>query len=301
MQASLYSTTRSLIHTKPACFDVCSNGEDALLKRPDNRHKLAEGGLRTHGLFKQGSDQEPLVTVITVVYNGARFLEETIKSVLEQTYDNVEYIVIDGGSKDNTLDLIRKYEDAIDYWVSEPDSGIYDAMNKGIELASGDWISFMNVEDCFYNADTLSKVFNQPKILMDYDVVYGDHQVIYPHKKRIAKAGKIKNFWKGSQFCHQSAFVKRFHYKKNKFNVSRKIAADFEFFYKAYKSGLKMKYMPIVVSNYSAGGLSDIDRIDSILERWLIIEKNNFINMAYVFIVFYTIIKMNIKEYVFKK
>ncbi|HAH56818.1 MAG TPA: glycosyltransferase, partial [Bacteroidales bacterium] len=84
------------------------------------------------------------MTVVTVVFNGVEFLEDTIKSVIGQTYDNVEYIIVDGGSKDGTLDIIKKYEYAIDYWVSEPDKGIYDAMNKAIDLGSGDWINFMN-------------------------------------------------------------------------------------------------------------------------------------------------------------
>lgn len=86
----------------------------------------------------------PLITVITVVLNGEGHLEETMQSVLNQTYPNVEYIIVDGGSTDGTLDIIRKYGDRIDYWVSEKDKGIYDAMNKGIKVALGSWINFMN-------------------------------------------------------------------------------------------------------------------------------------------------------------
>ena len=87
---------------------------------------------------------KPLITVVTICYNAVDTIEETIKSVIEQTYPNIEYIVIDGGSKDGTVDIIKKYQDKISYWVSEPDRGIYDAMNKGTMKANGRWINFMN-------------------------------------------------------------------------------------------------------------------------------------------------------------
>jgi len=113
-----------------------------------------EGGLRTLGLFK--SDEiEPIITVITVVFNAGRGLEETILSVLNQTYSNIEYIVIDGGSTDETREILYKYDRVIDYWVSEPDRGIYDAMNKGIKASSGDWLNFLNAKDRFYNTHTI--------------------------------------------------------------------------------------------------------------------------------------------------
>jgi cellulose synthase/poly-beta-1,6-N-acetylglucosamine synthase-like glycosyltransferase len=105
-----------------------------------------KGGLRTKGYFKRSYDEAsglsdnsplPLVTIITVVFNGEKYLEQTIQSVINQAYDNVEYIVIDGGSTDGTVDIIRKYENQIDYWVSEPDGGLYHAINKGITLCMG--------------------------------------------------------------------------------------------------------------------------------------------------------------------
>ena len=115
------------------------------------------GGLRTRGLYK-AEGPEPIVTVITIAYNCAASIEETMLSVLNQTYSNVEYIVIDGGSTDGTLDVIRKYDHAIDYWISEPDRGIYDAINKGVRASTGQWLNCMNVKDAFAGADTIQIV-----------------------------------------------------------------------------------------------------------------------------------------------
>ena len=101
------------------------------------------------------SSVRPLVSVVTVVFNGEKYLEETIQSVINQTYDNVEYTLIDGGSTDGTVDIIRKYEDKIAYWISEPDNGIFDAMNKGADKATGEYIYYLNAGDVFYSRNTL--------------------------------------------------------------------------------------------------------------------------------------------------
>ena len=111
--------------------------------------RMGEGGLRMQGYLKKAYEHKPLISIVTVVLNDAKHLEQAIKSVLGQTYDNIEYLIIDGGSTDGTLDIIRKHEKAIDYWVSEPDSGIYDAMNKGVSLATGDLIALLNSDDWY--------------------------------------------------------------------------------------------------------------------------------------------------------
>lgn len=293
-----YSTTRLLVTDKPECFDKQMNDTVTLLKSPDSDNKISEGGLRLQGYFKTSTASKPLITVVTVVYNGAEFLEETIKSVIEQTYDNVEYIIVDGGSTDGTLDIIRKYEHAIDYWVSEPDKGIYDAMNKGIDLGSGDWINFMNAGDLFFECETLTKVFSNGSDYSDANVIYGDHEVRYPNKTKIVKAGKVCNLWKGSQFCHQSAFIRLMYHKANQFNLCREIAADFEFFYKASSVGLCMRYYPIVLSKVSSGGVSDSRRLASIVERYSCLDRQ-FIRLPhYVFFFFSELIKLVVKRYV---
>lgn len=116
---------------------------------------------------------QPKISVVTVCYNAVKDIEKTILSVINQTYPNIEYIIIDGGSKDGTMDVVNRYKDKIDVIVSEPDKGIYDAMNKGIDRATGEWINFMNAGDCFMEEDTINKVFTK-----DIDecksVLYGD-------------------------------------------------------------------------------------------------------------------------------
>lgn len=241
------------------------------------------------------TNEHPLVSIITVVYNGEQYLEDTILSVIGQTYENIEYIIIDGGSTDSTIDIIKKYEDKIDYWISEKDKGIYDAMNKGITVATGEWINFMNAGDYFYTNNLLKDIF-LAQAYENVSVLYGNHEVRYPNKKRIAKAGYIKNIWKGSQFCHQSAFISSRHHKLNKFNISNHIGADFEFFYTSYKNGIKFQHIDIIASTVSSRGVSDIKRIESIVGWWHIINKNTNTNFYYIGLILKEMLKARIKK-----
>lgn len=299
------STTRRLIKSD---FNQMSELIDQLKKvddkfetvlfLPASEERQGEGGLRKKNYFKKNNHDKPLITIVTVVYNGENFLEETILSVIEQNYDNIEYIIIDGGSTDGTLDIIKKYEHAIDYWVSEKDQGIYDAMNKGIYLATGDWISFINGGDSFYSTTVLSSIFWQ-KSYIDKTIIYGNHQVIYPSgKKRLSKAGSLENLWKGSQFCHQATFVRAVYHKNNKFNICTKIVADFEFFYHAFKSGKKFQSVDFVIARFQAGGVSDRKRIDSILGWWSVVEKDLKTNVFYCFLIIKEIFKEQVKRFV---
>lgn len=211
---------------------------------------------------EQGQQNRPLITVVTVVFNGKEFLEETIQSVIGQTYDNLEYIIIDGGSTDGTLDIIKKYEDKIDYWVSEQDKGIYDAMNKGIQIAKGEWINFMNAGDTFNSSDILVTVFNCKKY--DEDILYGDVHVRYPEFSRIQSAGHHCHLWRGMQFCHQSIFVRSAIHKINLFNATNLIAADFQFYYESCRNNIKFKHIDHVISSVVTGGISDSERVKTI-------------------------------------
>lgn len=261
-----------------------------------SQSKITEGGLRLQGKGKGNSDEKPLITVVTVVYNGAESLEDTIISVIEQGYDNVEYIIVDGGSTDGTLNIIKQYEHVIDYWISEPDKGIYDAMNKGIDLGAGKWINFMNAGDYFFDADVLLKIFDSASDFNGFDVIYGDHEVKYPNKKRIVKAGDVRGLWKGSQFCHQSSFVRLAFHKNKKFNLNRKIAADFEFFYMSMRAGSGMIYLPIIFSKVSSGGVSDVKRLESIGERYACLDKNIIEKIFYAYLYFKEFLKIKIRK-----
>lgn len=191
------------------------------------------------------------VSVVTVVYNAVFVIEETIKSVLAQTYHNLEYIVIDGGSTDGTVELIRKYEDQISIFVSEPDKGIYDAMNKGIDRATGNWINFMNAGDHFYSSSVVSEVFDVPEDYSKYATVYGDAEY------RLKTFSYIRQGYECDRdhfmpFSHQAAFTRADIAKKNKFNLKYKIAADTEFFLRLNREGYILKHVSVIVCSYDA-------------------------------------------------
>lgn len=239
---------------------------------------------------------KPLVTVITVVFNGEQFIEQTILSVINQTYTNIEYIVIDGGSTDGTKDIINKYDENIDYWVSEKDQGIYHAMNKGIARATGQWINFMNAGDWFFADDVIFSVF-QNKNYSNALIVYGNHEVRYHSgRRRIEKAGQVKNLWKGSQFCHQAVFVNTQYHKLNKFNTNNKIVADFEFFYRAWKNNANLIQVAEVIASFAAGGVSDVKRFHSILGFWRVVDKSLATNLFYLMYLLKEILKLVIKK-----
>jgi len=268
------------------------------LKKISSNYNKQGQELRTKEYNKKSYQNIPVVSIITVVKNGEKYLEQTIKSVINQTYINIEYIIIDGGSTDNTIDIIKEYESRIDYWSSESDKGIYDAMNKGVRIASGQWINFMNAGDRFYKSNTIEKIFLKKNDKIDF--IYGDCETIYNLEfSRIQKAGEIKNLWKGMVFSHQSLFTKSDVFKKYQFNVNNKIAADFEFLFNCYKSNFKFYNIHIPVAIVSAGGLSDTNRIESILSRWSTVNKfskNLKVNAYYLILFFDTLIKLGAKK-----
>lgn len=215
--------------------------------------------------IKQGAADVPLplVSVVTVVFNGKDFIERTLKNVLAQDYPNIEYIVIDGGSTDGTLEIVNQYQSKLAYFSSEPDTGIYDAMNKGIAVAKGAWINFMNAGDEFWAADTISK--SAVHMLESEVILFGGVEIHYPDFFRIENAGTPSKLWQGMQFCHQSAFISLRYHRANPFNTLNKIAADLDFFYMAHQKGVKFKNLNQIVAHVITGGVSERSRVRALM------------------------------------
>jgi len=242
-------------------------------KEPLETPCLCEGGLRRKGQFKNTFPNKPLISVITVVLNSRKYIEDTIQNVTDQTYDNIEYIVIDGGSTDGTLDIIKKYDPLIDYWVSKPDNGIYFAMNLGIEVARGDWINFINSADEYFDVHVIEQLLS--KNLRDADIVYGNTEIKYQGFKTIKRAQKLENTWKGMPFCHASALCKTSLLKKNMFDTSYQLSSDFNFFYNAFISKRKFLYYDTTVSSIPASGLTDFNRRKALRENWRCVSTHS--------------------------
>jgi glycosyltransferase involved in cell wall biosynthesis len=254
-----YSTTRLLTQEKPEIINTPEDKFETVLFLPEGENRKGEGGLRTKGYFKKSYDDKPLISIITVVFNGEKFLEETIKSVINQSYNNIEYIIIDGGSTDNTINIIKEYEDKIDYWISEKDKGIYDAMNKGIDVSNGKGLIFLNAGDYFVG-NVLSNKMIVPCFL----------NVKYKNFFNKLVNIKIKNYKSGIPNCHQGIV---FENKKIKYDVSFKIASDYDFY---LRHGYKL--LSIIDSDgyiyYDNEGFSQQNRNKRDLEISEIIYKN---------------------------
>lgn len=209
------------------------------------------------------------ISIITVVYNSVDKIEATVQSVINQTYYDIEYIVIDGGSTDGTIDIIKKYANKISLWISETDKGVYDAMNKGIDMATGEWINFMNAGDSFHYNTVIHDIFHS-NIGPSTAVIYGDTLNIFSFGSFLFRASPSPRIEEGMAFCHQSTFVKRSILVENHFDTSFKISADYNLFYNLYKAAYTFHYIPICISNYEVAedGISNSSRL--IKEEFLI-------------------------------
>lgn len=232
-----------------------------------------EGGGRVHSGPKCALPNKPLLTVITVVFNGAATLEHTICSVIEQTYGNVEHIIIDGGSTDGTLDILRKYSDSIDYWVSEKDAGIYDAMNKGIELAKGDYIGMLNADDFFATPLALERIVEHFK-LNDVDAVFACLDIVDPaNLNRVLRKYRVPIFNSfmlriGIMPPHPTFYCKKSCYDLvGRYRIDYRIAADFEMLVRLLlKQHVTWSFIDEVTVKMRAGGLSS----SGIKSNWIV-------------------------------
>jgi glycosyltransferase involved in cell wall biosynthesis len=212
------------------------------------------GGLRTKGVVKQSLEDMPLITVITVVRNGEKTLEETILSVINQTYKNIEYIIIDGASTDSTLDIIRKYEGKIDYWMSEPDEGIYYAMNKGIDLATGDFIAMLNSDD-WYEISACEEIVNKIRET-DADVYYGMMRVYDGDKHLHYIYAYTINAISRFMISHPSCFISHEIYFKYKYDVTYKSASDYDLLIRIVTANYKFCFIEKILVNFRMDGMS---------------------------------------------
>ncbi|OWU91774.1 MULTISPECIES: glycosyltransferase family 2 protein [unclassified Flavobacterium] len=211
----------------------------------------------------------PKISIITVVYNDEQYISKTIESVLNQSYDNIEYIIVDGGSTDSTVERIKNYTDAIDAFISEKDRGIYDGMNKGIQKSSGDYLLFLNSGDFFHNNNILNVISGYIEKSGNADIIYGDFSVKSEDANFgfIRKAGDVGSIKKEMVFSHQACFIKGDLHRKNNYDLKYRICADYNFLLKSYLEGAKFYKVPEIIATVSNGGLSDMNRIKVFKER----------------------------------
>lgn len=216
----------------------------------------------------------PIVSVITVAFNAEIFIEKTICSVISQTGVSFEYIIVDGKSTDRTLEIIERYRDRISTIISEPDHGIYDAMNKGIKNAHGAWIIFMNAGDVFCNNNVLRSLALEQKP-ENVAVVYGDSISRYGRDYYLFPAKQLSVLEKdGMAFCHQAAFVRTSIMRKFLFDTSYKLLADFNFFRKLFLEHYSFMHVELPVCFYDfEGGATDSHRMLCCVEREKIVNN----------------------------
>nr|MBC7614007.1 glycosyltransferase [Pseudopedobacter sp.] len=220
-------------------------------------------------------DFKPSLSVITVVYNNVKHIERTIKSVINQSYPNIEYVVIDGASTDGTFNILKKYHDKIDVLISEPDQGIYEAMNKGLDLAKGDYVLFMNSGDEVFATDTIEKVFNS----MAYaDIYYGETEML---NKLLQSEGRrrhqtpeqltLSSFKYGMSVSHQAIYIRKSLTKS--FDSKYQLSADIDWILDAISKAKTTVNTQQYVAKYLIGGMSKQKHRESLMERYEIFKK----------------------------
>lgn len=224
-------------------------------------------------------NQQPTFSIITITYNAERWLERTILSVLSQSYPNIEYILIDGASKDKTVEIIKQYESGIASWISEPDKGLYDAMNKGLKRATGDYVWFLNAGDTLYTADTVQRIVESLKKKVSLpDVIYGETRIVDAEgrslgMRRLKAPEKLtwKSFRMGMLVCHQSFIPKRT--VAPLYDLQYRYSADFDWCIRCMKQARSFCNTHLILSDFLDGGTSTTQRKASLRERYAIMCK----------------------------
>jgi glycosyltransferase involved in cell wall biosynthesis len=215
-------------------------------------------------------DKFPLITVITIVYNGEHHLQQTIDSVRDQNYGNLEYIVIDGGSSDRTLEIIKSNSDIISKWVSEKDRGVSDAFNKGISLAQGDLIGFINADDWYEPGACLAAAHVYEKA----DVIYGNLQMWKGGVKEYLVEGAHEMLEQEMSINHPTVFVRKYCYEREGgFDLSYKCAMDYDFLLRLKIRDYTFLHVPQTMANMRWDGVSDTKWLTGCKETLLIKNK----------------------------
>ncbi|MDR1357625.1 MAG: glycosyltransferase [Tannerellaceae bacterium] len=226
---------------------------------------------------------DPLITIVTVNYNNAPALERTIQSVAGQDYTPLEYIVVDGASTDASVDVIRKYEPKIARWISEKDAGIYNAMNKGIVNATGEWICFLNCGDVFVDGTTLRRIVRNIQLSAP-DIIYGNIMIERRDGVLVERIAKEPCNIHRMHFCHQSAFVKTALLRKYPFDESHEMSADLKFFKQCHydKRAFVHAGFPVVI--YDTSGVSNVQRRKGLYDNIAVIREMDKGVAKYLFI-----------------
>ena len=216
----------------------------------------------------------PKLSVITIVYNNVAAIERTMLSVLNQTYKNIEYILIDGASTDGTIDVINKYKDKLAVFVSAPDKGIYDAMNKGLALATGDYVLFMNSGDEIYSTETVAAVFASA---ISGDIYYGETEMfdenwnsLGQRRHRAPEHFDWHSFKFGMNISHQAIYIKRS--LTQPFDLKYKYSSDIDWILKSTKKSSSIVNTHLYVAKYLVGGISKKKHLASLKERFKILS-----------------------------
>lgn len=218
------------------------------------------------------------LSVITVTYNAEKTLERTLKSVREQTYPYLEHLIVDGASHDATVELIRRYAQEKMRWISEPDRGLYHAMNKAIGMASGDWLCFLNAGDTFYRPDTVEKMMLAFDAENPPDILYGETAIVddagaFLHMRRLKAPDKLtwKSFKQGMVVCHQAFIVKR--ELAEPYDLSYRFSSDFDWCIRMMKKATSIHNTRLILVNYLDEGMTTANQKASLKERYRIMAK----------------------------
>lgn len=221
----------------------------------------------------------PKFSIITVTYNAEAVLEDTIQSVIAQTYHHVEYIIIDGASKDGTLSIINKYKERIKQIVSEPDRGLYDAMNKGMKLATGDYLCFLNAGDSFHASNTLQQMVHTLTGTQLPDVLYGETALVNKERhfirmRRLSTPEVLtwKSFKQGMLVCHQAFFAKTS--LSEPYDLQYRFSADFDWCIRVMKKAQTLHNTHLTLIDYLEEGMTTQNQKASLKERFRIMARH---------------------------